>query len=1005
MSAKERRRSTRSYELHLGGRCELSCSVCDCRDPATSAIERYLDRGGARVVLRGAPSFNPRFAEVIRAARARGIAEIVVRTNALAYMRPEAARAFAALGADAALVPLFSSVSSAHDRIAGRPSALAHALVGMRSLADAGVAIDLEIPLLSPKLQDLSAVIALAHRAVPALRQASFFVSSQRVPPVLAPPCWAQGGPALAAAIRTCRQLGVKVKLGGGEGVPLCALRSAPDLHDVYSFDPKAKLKLTHGAAYAAVCAGCAVRGQCPGVSTSYRAAHGEAGLVPYAKKPPTMYAQRSAGSPVFTAEHRRAASNVGMLVLRPTVNCNQDCPFCSANETSNNVWTDSGTMLRAIARAARRGVERISFSGGEPTLARDLGDYIAAAHRLGVSKIEIVTNAVLLDRPARAQALREAGLTHAFVSLHAHDDRLSRRMTQKMDDHGKTVKGIRNLLDAGVETVVNHVITAWNYPYLTRFVEFVRAAFGGEVMISFAFVTPQYKALEDLSLVPRLSEVMPYLRRALHRALAIEQAVVVGSRQGIPPCFLGEFAGWSDVLKLAPEAASEDAPQKQRAPACDACKFTRQCTGLWRPYVARHGLSELTPVAGAPFTDEELRENHFLSQPSRWGAPMSFEGLHPSLRDREGEVLGRARYEAESAAPPPPLRALPLLVVQRSRPLRVALVGSGRQARRLALAARNVVGVSIDAVVSPSAPEADLRDFGGCPSLRSLDEAVSEIRPEAVIIAAATPAHHALARTALAQGLPVLLEKPLTRTEDEAADLVRAVEERPGAILLPAHTLLFAAGVDALLDAEGLPSISFSRRSTASSPEAMRAWSRAALSELLYHALSLVGRAAGGGVPLVNEVHHQGDVAPERIRLQLTYPRAEAEITLDFAAIADETRLSRRAHAASPPAMTWRRAGSVTSLRIDDADVAVPRDGNDLERMLAHFRDVVLGKATPRVSAAEALDVMRATRLAIDALDAAGAPFDRANAPRHVASAELLAFPRTLEPRPSEAV
>lgn len=995
MSAGERRRSSRSYALHLGGACELSCPACDCRDAATSAVERYLERGGARVVLRGAPSGNPRFAEVIRAARARGIAEVVVRTNALAYMRPEAARAFAALGADAALVPLFSSVSAVHDRIAGRPSALAHALVGMRSLAEAGLSIDVEIPLFSPKIQDLAAVIALAHRAVPALRQASFFVSSKRVPPALAPPSWAQGGPALAVAIRACRQLGVKVKLGGGEGVPLCALRDAPDLHDVYSFDPRVKLELTHGATHAVACGECAVQGQCSGVSASYRAAHGEAGLAPYVKRPPAMYAQRSAGSPVFTSAHRRAASRVGMLVLRPTVNCNQDCPFCSANETSNNVWTEPGTMLRAIARAARRGVERVSFSGGEPTLSRDLVHYIAAARRLGVSKIEIVTNAVLLDSPARAQALRAAGLTHAFVSLHAHDDRLSRMMTQKMDDHGRTVKGIANLLAAGVETVVNHVITARNYPYLTRFVEFVREAFGGDVMISFAFVTPQYKALEDVSLVPRLTEVMPYLRRALHRALEIGQAVVVGSRQGIPPCFLGELAGWSDVLKIASEAASEDAPQKQRAPACDACKFTRQCTGLWRPYVALHGLSELVPVAGAPFTDEELRENHFLSQPSRWGAPMSFEGLHPRMRDREGEVLGRARYEADAAAPPPPIRALPMLVVQRSRPIRVALVGSGRQARRLALAARNVVGVSIDAVVSPSAPEADLRDFGGCPSHRSLDEAVSEIRPEAVIIAAATQAHHALARTALAQGLPVLLEKPLARTEEEAADLVRAVAERPGAILVPAHNMLFAAGVDALLDAEGLPSIAFARRSTSSGPEAMRAWSRAALSEVLYHALSLVGHAAGGGVPTVDEVHHQGDVAPERIRLRLAYPRAEAEISLDFTATAEETRMVRRAHAGDPPAMTWRRSGPVTSLRIGDAEVAVPRDGSDVERMLAHFRDVVLGKATPRVSAAQALDVMRATRAAIDALDAAGAPFDRVNAPRHVASAALAAFPR----------
>ena len=125
-------------------------------------------------------------------------------------------------------------------------------------------------------------------------------------------------------------------------------------------------------------------------------------------------------------------------------------------------------------------------------------------------------------------------------------------------------------------------------------------------------------------------------------------------------------------MLKLASEAASEDAPQKQRAPACDTCKFTRQCTGLWRPYVARYGLAELVPVAGAPFTDEELHAIHRLSQPSRWGAPMSFEGLHPRRRDREGEEGGRADYEADALAPPP-IRALPMLVVQRTRPIRAA--------------------------------------------------------------------------------------------------------------------------------------------------------------------------------------------------------------------------------------------------------------------------------------------------------------------------------------------
>jgi MoaA/NifB/PqqE/SkfB family radical SAM enzyme/predicted dehydrogenase len=983
-------------ELHLGGACELRCAVCDCR--ATPAVDplRALEGGGARLLLRGCPGGAPaRFAEVIRAARERGFVDIVARTNALAFMRPEAAAAFAATGVHGALVPLFSTLRGVHDRIAGRPDALAHTLVGMRALAAAGLAIEVEIPLLSPRLQDLEALVDLAHRAVPALRAARFFVPAQPVPPALAPPSWTEGAAGLAAALRRCRALGIPVSLRGNDGVPLCALRDAPDLYDVYRFDPRARVRLPAGATQGDACGSCAAREQCVGRTASYRAAHGDAGLAAYARKPPEMYAQRSAGSPVFTAAHHRAASKVAMVVLRPTVNCNQDCPFCSANETSNNVWTDPGTMLRAIARAARRGVERVSFSGGEPTLSRDLVHYVSAARRLGIPKIEIVTNGVLLDDPRRVEALRDAGLTHAFVSLHAHDERLSRVMTQKVGDHPRTVQAVKNLVDAGVETVINHVVTARNYPYLKQFIDFAQAELGGRAMISFALVTPQYKALEDLSVVPRLSDVAPYLRRALHRAVEVGQAVVIGSRQGIPPCFLGEFAGWSDVLKLASEAASEDAPQKQRSPACDECRYARQCTGLWKPYVTRYGLAELQPVRGAPFSDDELAEIHRIAQPSRWGAPMAFEGLHERMRDRAREIEGRAWYEAEVAAPPP-LRSLPLLVAQRSRPLRVALVGSGRQARRLARAARNVRGLSIDAVASPSAPEADLRELGGCPSFRDLDEAADAIRPEALIIAAATPAHHALALAALARGIPALLEKPLARTEAEAEDLVRAAAERPDVVLLPAHNMLFAAGVSALFAAEGLPHLAYTHRCPPGSPDALRVWSRAGLFEVLFHALSLVGHAAGGGAPRITRAHHQGDGAPERVGIELSYPAAQAELTLDFAATADETVLARRAHAAGPPAMIWRRAGPVTTLRLGDREVPIPREGNDVERMLAHFRDVVLGKEKPLVTPRDALDVMRAARAALDALDAAGAPFDRPNAPRHVASPALAAFPRS---------
>lgn len=646
------------------------------------------------------------------------------------------------------------------------------------------------------------------------------------------------------------------------------------------------------------------------------------------------------------------------MLVLRPTVHCNQDCTFCSANETSGNVWERPDAMLRALARAARRGVRRVSFGGGEPTLSRDLVHYVRAASRLGVEVVELVTNAVLLDREARVAALRAAGLTHAFVSLHAHDEALSQALTRKSGDHARTVRGVQHLLAAGVDTALNHVVTARNAPHLTRFVEFAREAFGARCLVSVAFVTPQYKALEDLSQVPRLTEVAPHLRRALYRAMELGQPVQVGSRQGVPPCLLGEFRAWSDVLGYAGEPAAEDAPQKVRAPGCDACRYTRVCTGVWRPYAERYGTSELTPLPGAPFTDDERRalDAHARARPHGWPVPLSFDEVHPLLRERDRELPPGAWRDL--AAPAPARRALPVLAPLRTRPLRALMVGAGRRARALALEARAVSGLAFEAVVSPHAHQSLAAEFGDCPGFASLDEALDALRPEALVVAAPTAAHHALARVALAAGLPCLVERPFTRTLAEADDLARA----PG--LVPACAILHAPGLDVLLAARQHPSLSLTRRLA----DAPRAWSRDALAPALHDALALAVHAAGGGRPRVRVALLVGERAPERIRLLLDWDAAEAAVELDFTARAEETTLAR-----GP--LAWRRAG--------------PGVG-DAARMLARFCEVARGEAAPLLTPADARDHLAATLDALDALDAAGAPFERPDAPRHARSPAL---------------
>lgn len=978
-----------TLNIHLGGACEQRCSaVCDCAEFPSPADEHGVPAGvrsgGERLVFRGASLNAPSFGRVLAVAHQAGWSDIRVRTHGARFATVEQALALANQGVRGVIVPLFAHVSAVHDRVAGRAGALVASLRAMRSLDAAGLAVSVEVPLLPTRLQDLSEILGLARRAVPSLAGFRVYAPVAPTPAVLAQPPWEEVRVALRKALTLAGALGIQVQIHEFDAIPLCVLGHDEEHQRVHQFNPRRPVQRRPGFQQLAPCEGCAVRAHCLGPSDAYRAAHGDRGLLPFAAKPRRLFEQRTTPRREWNASHRAAAAQVINRVLRPTIHCNQDCPFCSANETTENVFKDSGEMLRSISRMARAGVRYLSFSGGEPALSKDLVHYVRAASRLGIEDIELVTNGALLDSPEKVRPLAEAGLNKAFVSLHAHDELLSRRATSKIGDWERSVRAIHAMVEAGVKVAVNHVITSLNYPYLPRFADFVSATWGGRVGISFAFVTPQFKALENAALMPRISEVMPYLRRAMKLLESRGSPFTVGSRQGIPPCFVGEFTAWNDFVKMAPQALADDEPQKTRGPQCARCRFAPQCVGLWKPYATRYGYGELVPVEGPLLTPGEVAVIAEIEPPRR------FEGVHPALR-----VAPRPDDGAELPVPalPPEPRRLPVVRADEARPVRVALLGSGPHAQRLLRAARQVRGLEVVGVASPHLLDRDPGPFAGLALESDAAALLDAVRPDAVIVAAATLAHHPLARLAVERGLPALVEKPLARTLDEARDLVALAERAP---VMAAHVMLFSPGVRRLraMLADGTIAaprrVACLRRWPAASPDAPKAWSREAVYQPLYHSAYLMA-AFGEGEATLTRVEARGGDRPLWIRAEFAFADgAVGEVVLDSegSAALDEVALVT-AHGRR---FSWRREGAAESIVHDtpqgDRTASVER-GSDSEGMLEAFRDMVARKDPPP---SRALDGLRAMTLAHAVVTALGDRLVRPEGPKHVASPAMRA-------------
>lgn len=166
---------------------------------------------------------------------------------------------------------------------------------------------------------------------------------------------------------------------------------------------------------------------------------------------------------------------------LALTYRCNNACRFCyagcgpgadqvAAGRHPELATEDLKLILRRFAQEAK--VPFFSFTGGEPTLRKDLERLIRYARSLGLAT-NLVTNGTLIDR-SRARSLARAGLGSAQVSVEApeaglHDDLVGRRGAFL-----ETLRGIRELVAAGISTQTNTTITAVNLDAAPRMPAFL---------------------------------------------------------------------------------------------------------------------------------------------------------------------------------------------------------------------------------------------------------------------------------------------------------------------------------------------------------------------------------------------------------------------------------------------------------------------------------------------------------------------------------------------------
>ncbi len=145
---------------------------------------------------------------------------------------------------------------------------------------------------------------------------------------------------------------------------------------------------------------------------------------------------------------------------------CNLACSYCvdpnqkeslkynNKKERKSLSTNEFITIIKALHQILN--FETVRFTGGEPTLYKDLLNLTMGVAQLGIPQIKMTTNGVTLQK--NAKLLKEAGLSSINVSLDALDEDIAFKIS-KRHKITQVLAGVDAALEVGIKLKLNCVV------------------------------------------------------------------------------------------------------------------------------------------------------------------------------------------------------------------------------------------------------------------------------------------------------------------------------------------------------------------------------------------------------------------------------------------------------------------------------------------------------------------------------------------------------------------
>lgn len=282
---------------------------------------------------------------------------------------------------------------------------------------------------------------------------------------------------------------------------------------------------------------------------------------------------------------------------------CNAACIFCYSSLTKEKGGRSSKNVKEILQDYTNKGCRQVSFTGGEPTIRKDIFSLIKYAKKIGYNYVELKTNLFMLSYPTFVEKLKDCNLDSISFSVFGFGEKTYSKITGINKSYFYFTKALENLKYLDFSLTANILISKYSYKDLLKITSLLLSH--NINSFHFWYISTNELKSNHADLLPSFSS----FKEALFSSIEIMKSKNIKDIKilHMPPCVLGNYTNYyfnerNEDITIVDSASSfnirdESFSDLIKFDKCKSCDKINLCGGLRKDYYEKFGDSEIIPL------------------------------------------------------------------------------------------------------------------------------------------------------------------------------------------------------------------------------------------------------------------------------------------------------------------------------------------------------------------------------------------------------------------------